>query len=51
MDFSANKDIFIHGDDGYVYDINAINGTVKWKFNTGRPRDLTSHNMICNFLP
>jgi len=32
---SANKDIYIHGDDGYVYDINAINGTVKWKFNTG----------------
>ena len=32
---SANKDIYIHGDDGYVYDINAINGTVKWSFNTG----------------
>lgn len=32
---SANKDIYIHGDDGYVYDINAINGTVRWKFNTG----------------
>ena len=32
---SANKDIYIHGNDGYVYDINAITGAVKWRFNTG----------------
>ena len=37
---SANADIYIHGNDGYVYDINAINGTVKmevqyrWQWST-----------------
>src|SRR5437762_5147612 len=27
----SHYDIFIHSDDGYLYDINASNGSVKWK--------------------
>ena len=32
---SANSDVFIHGNDGYLYDVNGSNGTLKWKYNVG----------------
>ncbi len=32
---SGNNDLFIHSDDGYLYDINSLDGTVRWKYNIG----------------
>jgi FOG: WD40-like repeat len=32
---SANRSIYVNGDDGFLYSINAVNGSVQWKFNSG----------------
>lgn len=31
----SNSSIYVNGDDGYLYSINAVNGAVQWKFNSG----------------
>ena len=31
----SNQAIYVNGDDGFLYSINAVNGSVHWKFNTG----------------
>ena len=35
VDVDSHYDVFIHSDDGYLYDINASNGSVKWKYYIG----------------
>jgi outer membrane protein assembly factor BamB len=31
----GNKDVFIHGEDGFVYNIDAMTGSIKWSRNIG----------------
>jgi len=32
---NGNNDLFIHSDDGYLYDIQSLGGTVRWKYYIG----------------
>lgn len=42
----ANTDVLIQGKDGYLYNVNAINGRLKWKYYTGAESVPTSNNGI-----
>ncbi len=42
----TNSDVLIQGKDGYLYNINAINGRLKWKYYTGAESVPTSNNGI-----
>ena len=42
----ANTDVLLQGKDGYLYNINAINGQLKWKYYTGAESVPTSNNGI-----
>lgn len=42
----ANTDVLLQGKDGYLYNINAINGRLKWKYYTGAESVPTSSNGI-----
>jgi len=41
---SSNRSAYITSDDGYLYSINTVNGTVRWKFYTGTQAVPTYNN-------
>ena len=43
---SGNNDLFIHSDDGYLYDIKSLDGTVRWKYNIGGSGAPTYNNGV-----
>jgi eukaryotic-like serine/threonine-protein kinase len=42
----ANTDVLVQGSDRYLYNINAINGSLKWRYYTGAESVPTCHNGV-----